>query len=67
LFVLLPQRCLSPVLVLVGELCMDIVALFIKRGESLFRGETSRDSSSKSHRFLKSTVIVAVLQVILSG
>jgi hypothetical protein len=37
LFVLLPQRCLSPVLVLVGELCMDVVALFIKQGESLFR------------------------------
>jgi hypothetical protein len=40
LFVLLPQRCLSPVLVLVGELCMDVVALFIKRGESLFRVST---------------------------
>jgi hypothetical protein len=37
LFEPLPQRCLSHVLVLVGELCMDVVALFIKRGESLFR------------------------------
>jgi hypothetical protein len=32
LFVLLPQRGLSHVLVLVGELCMDVIALFIKAG-----------------------------------
>jgi hypothetical protein len=36
MFVLLPQRFLSLVLELIGELCMDIVALFIKQGESLF-------------------------------
>jgi hypothetical protein len=41
LSVLLPQRFLSFALELVGEHCMDVVALFIKRGESLFRGGSS--------------------------
>jgi hypothetical protein len=39
LSVLLPQCFLSFALELVGERCMDVVALFIKRGESLFRGK----------------------------
>jgi hypothetical protein len=34
--VLLPQRFRFRMLELVGEPCMDVVALFIKRGESLF-------------------------------
>jgi hypothetical protein len=36
MFMLLPQRFRFHVLELVGEPCMDVVALFIKRGESLF-------------------------------
>jgi hypothetical protein len=36
--VLLPQRFHFHMLELVGEPCMNVVALFIKRGESLFRG-----------------------------
>jgi hypothetical protein len=38
MFVLLPQRFRFHVLELVGQPCMDVVALFIKRSESLFRG-----------------------------
>jgi hypothetical protein len=36
--VLLPQRFRFRMLELVGEPCMDVVALFIKWDESLFRG-----------------------------
>jgi hypothetical protein len=36
--VLLPQRFRFRMLELVGEPCMDVVVLFIKQGESLFRG-----------------------------
>jgi hypothetical protein len=38
MFVLLPQHFHFPILELVGEPCMDVVALFIMRGESLFQG-----------------------------
>jgi hypothetical protein len=37
MFVLLSQRFRFHVLELVGEPCMNVVALFIKRGKSLFR------------------------------
>jgi hypothetical protein len=37
MFVLLPQRFRFHVLELIGQPCMNVVALFIKRGESLFR------------------------------
>jgi hypothetical protein len=37
MFLLLPQRFCFHILELVSEPCIDVVALFIKRGESLFR------------------------------
>jgi hypothetical protein len=41
MFILLPQRFRFLALELIGEPCMDVVALFIKRGERLFREDIS--------------------------